>query len=92
MKKKFILPLVILSMIFSSCGGSTPPSKQVTGIELSNVVSEYTIGDEFTRPTVTAKYDDESSSDVTSESRFTGYNMNEVGHQTVHVNRSQDGC
>ena len=44
-------------------------------------------GDEFSHDgmIVTATFDDDTQSDVTTEATFSGYNMNEVGEQTVTV-------
>ena len=41
--------------------------------------------------TVTATYEDDSESDVTSKATFTGYNMSTAGNQTVTVSYTEKG-
>lgn len=62
-----------------------PPT--IESLEISgDYQTVFTQGDTFAfGGTVTAKYDDESTRDVTALSNFTGYDMNEVGPQTVTV-------
>ena len=49
--------------------------------------TEFYVGDAFSHDgmTVTAYYEDSSTSDVTSSATFTGYNMSTAGNQTVTV-------
>ena len=54
-------------------------------IAVSGQQTEYTVGDEFVKPTVTATYSDGSTVDVTEEATFTGYDMSTAGTQTVTV-------
>lgn len=54
-------------------------------IEVSNVKSEYYVGDAFVKPTVTAIYSNNNSYDVTSLATFSGYNMNAANTYTVNV-------
>ena len=62
-----------------------PPT--IESLEISgDYQTVFTQGDTFAfGGTVTAKYDDESTRDVTTLSNFSGYDMNEVGTQTVTV-------
>ena len=93
MKKRFLLPFVLTSLIFASCTptnpGENPPvgpvEKELVSIELSNKKTSYNVGDSFVKPTVTAIYEDESREEVTSSATFTGYNLSQEGTQTVHV-------
>ena len=64
-------------------GGGVDPV--LTGITISGEQTTYTVGDEFVKPTVTAHYDDDSSTDVTSSASFSGYNMGVAGEYTVTV-------
>ena len=60
----------------------------LTGISLSgDYPTEFTQGDAFSSEgiIVTANYDDQSTKDVTEDATFTGYDMSEVGVQTVTV-------
>ena len=71
--------------------GSTPVTeKAVTSISISNAKTSYVQGDTFVKPTVTAHYDDGSGAVVTTAS-FSGYNMQEVGNQTVTVYYTENG-
>jgi len=71
--------------------GSTPVTeKAVTSISISNAKTSYVQGDTFVKPTVTAHYDDGSSAVVTTAS-FSGYNMQEVGNQTVTAYYTENG-
>lgn len=71
--------------------GSTPVTeKVVTSISISNAKTSYVQGDAFVKPTVTAHYNDGSSAVVTTAS-FSGYNMQEVGDQTVTAYYTENG-
>ena len=59
------------------------PLPTLVDIYLDNVVDEYTVGDSFVKPTVTAKYSNDTYSIVTSDTTFSGYNMNVAGTYTV---------
>ena len=62
--------------------GSTPT---LTGLDVNNPKTEYTIGDTFEEPDVYAIYSDGTSSYVTYSCTFTGYDMYSTGTQTVYV-------
>lgn len=64
-------------------GGEEDPVLQ--SIAVSNEVTEYNVGDEFIKPTVTATYDKGDPQDVTSSATCTGYNMGVAGEYTVTV-------
>lgn len=57
-------------------------------IEVSNQKTEYKVGDEFIKPTVTAYYSNNTNYIVTDMATFTGYNLNQTGNQTVTVTYS----
>ena len=54
-------------------------------IEIIEPKTEYFTGDTFSKPVVTAYYDDSSSENVSSSAVFTGYDMQTSGNQTVEV-------
>lgn len=92
MKKKFLLPFVITSLLFVSCSQTSPtdnpPSpveKIVASLELSNKKIDYYVNETFVKPTVTAIYEDGSRDDVSSLASFSGYDLSIEGNQTVHV-------
>ena len=92
MKKKFLLPFVITSLLFVSCSQSSPtdnpPSpveKIVASLELSNKKIDYYVNEAFVKPTVTAIYEDGNREDVSSLASFSGYDLSIEGNQTVHV-------
>lgn len=67
-------------------------AKTLSSITISGYTTSFTEGDAFTfGGTVTAHYSDSSSEDVTSSSTFTGYNMTNVGNQTVTVSYVHKG-
>ena len=66
-------------------------NKTLTSISLSNKTTSFEVGDTFIKPTVTAHFDDSSSSDVTDSATFTGYDMNSVGNYTVTVSYTKGG-
>ncbi len=61
--------------------GIEPPVVELTSIAVSGAKTEYTVGDTFVAPTVTATYSDGSTKTVTAT--FSGYNMANEGTQTV---------
>lgn len=69
-------------------GGETPVEKTLESIAVSDAKTEYTVGDEFVKPTVTATYSDDSTEDVTASAEFTGYNMSAADTYTVTVSYS----
>ncbi len=65
---------------------SRPTVPQLYSISISGYQTEFTQGDSFVfGGTVTARYTDGSTSNVTASATFTGYDMDEVGSQTVTV-------
>ena len=63
--------------------------KTLSSITISNYTTSFVEGDSFSfGGTVTAHYSDDSSSDVASQSTFTGYDMEVVGNHTVTVSYS----
>ena len=69
-------------------GGETPVEKTLESIAVSDAKTEYTVGDEFVEPTVTATYSDGSTEDVTASAEFTGYDMSADDTYTVTVSYS----
>ena len=67
-------------------------NKTLSSISLSGTyTTSFTEQDEFSHEgmTVTANYEDSSTKDVTSSATFTGYDMDEVGNQTVTVSYTE---
>lgn len=69
-------------------GGEDPVEKTLESIAVSNAKTEYTVGDEFAKPVVTATYSDDTNELVTEFAEFTGYNMSVAGTYTVTVSYS----
>ena len=57
--------------------------KVLSSISLSNKTTSFNLNDEFVKPTVTARFDDNSTQVVTDETTFSGYNMASEGTYTV---------
>ena len=75
----------IKSIVITYTLASSSPLDHIT---LSGTYpTEFYVGDEFSHAgmTVTAHFEDTSTSDVTSSATFTGYNMSSTGNQTVTV-------
>ena len=67
-------------------------AKTLTSISISGYTTSFVEGDTFSfGGTVTARYSDNSTSNVTASSSFTGYNMTTVGNQTVTVSYTYKG-
>ena len=70
----------------------TPVVVTLASITLSNPKTELIKGSEFDfGGTVTAHYSDGTTQDVTSEAKFTGYDMNTAGTYTVTVSYTEKG-
>ena len=69
-------------------GGETPVEKTLESISVSDAKTEYIVGDEFEKPTVTATYSDSSTEDVTAAAEFTGYDMAAAGTYAVTISYS----
>ena len=64
----------------------TVTAVSITSITISGYTTSFNVGDTFSfGGTVTAHYNNGSSSDVTASANFTGYNMSTTGTQTVTV-------
>ena len=61
------------------------PVVTLMSIAISNQKTEYYVGDDFVKPTVTAAYSDETTKDVTDLATFSECDMNTVGDKTVTV-------
>ena len=64
-----------------------PEAVTLSSIAVSEPQIEYTVGDGFVNPTVTATYSDNSTKEVTAE--FSGYDMNTAGTYTVNVSYTE---
>ena len=60
-------------------------AKTLSSIAVSGAQTNYTTGDTFVKPTVTATFSDNSQVDVTNTATFSGYDMSVAGSQTVTV-------
>lgn len=68
------------------------PVKVLSSISISGYTTSFVEGDTFSfGGTVTAHFSDSSSSNVTSSSTFSGYNMTTLGNQTVTVSYTHNG-
>ncbi len=63
----------------------------LTSITLSNKKTEYFVGDDFEKPTVTAHYNSGSSKEVTSSATCSGYNLSVAGEYMVTVSYTEGG-
>jgi hypothetical protein len=84
----------ILSITVTCDGGGTVVTKTLSSITLSGEYpTEFQQGDEFSHEgmTVTATYNDGTSTDVTSSATFSGYDMSDVSEQTVTVTYEEGG-
>lgn len=84
--------LNILALKVTYTEGGTSHTAVLTGITLGGEYpTTFTQGDAFSYQgmTVTAKYDDESTKDVTASAVFSGYDMQTVGSQTVTVSYTE---
>lgn len=63
----------------------TVNSVSLVSIEVSEPKTAYYVGDTFEKPTVIATYSNGSTSEVTNEATFSGYNLSNAGNQTVSV-------
>ena len=67
-------------------GSGEPVVKTLDSIAVTGMKQEFVEGDEFTfGGTCTATYNDGTTIDVTKDATFTGYDMNQIGEQTIYV-------
>lgn len=66
-----------------------PEPKVLESIAVSGAKTNYVVGDEFVKPTVTATYNDTATADVTASATFSGYSMDTAGTQTVTVSYTE---
>lgn len=84
--------MLIHSIKITYTEGGTSHTAVLTGITLGGEYpTTFTQGDAFSYEgmTVTAKYDDESTKDVTASAVFSGYDMQTIGSQTVTVSYTE---
>lgn len=85
-----------ITVTYSSTGENPdqPENPEPEVVTLSSIKvsddakTEYTVGDAFVEPVVTATYSDSSTKEVTAE--FSGYNMNAAGTYTVNVSYTEN--
>lgn len=65
-----------------------PEVATLSSIEVTDPQTEYTVGDKFVEPTVTATYSDGSTKDV--EAEFSGYDMSVADTYTVNVTYTEN--
>ena len=66
--------------------------KALSSISVSGQTTSFIVGDTFCfGGTVTATFNDSTTSNVTSSASFSGYNMSQVGNQTVTVSYTYSG-
>lgn len=65
-------------------------TKTLSSIAVSGEKTEYTVGDSFVMPTVTATYSDASIANVTASATCSGYDMSTAGNQTVTVSYTEN--
>lgn len=63
--------------------------KTLSSIAVSGQKTEYIVGDTFVKPTVTATYSDNTTSNVTNNATFSGYDLSTAGNQTVDVSYTE---
>ena len=94
-KKKKSSSGSVTTAISGSEGGSSSSGQPIVvvlqSITASGMQTTYYVGDTFVKPTVSASYSDGSTKDVTNSATFTGYNLSNIGTQTVTVSYSEDG-
>ena len=79
---------ILLGMVVGCNAGGNPSQKNVTLKELiigDDVQTTYHFGESFVRPTVTAKYSDGSTDEVTLLVKVSGFNSYKIGEQTVKL-------
>ena len=69
----------------------TAASKTLSSISVSGQKTEYSVGQEFVKPTVTAHFSDSSTSNVTSSATFGGFDSSSVGQQTINISYTYGG-
>ena len=70
----------------ASCEVTVSASKELSSIEVSNPKTSFTVDDPFSfGGTVTAHFNDSTTSDVTASATFSGYDMSTSGNQIVTV-------
>ena len=88
MKRASLFVFSLTSFLAISCSfnrSDNDPEVTLSKLTLSDVKTEYVVGDEFVKPTVTAVYSDESTKVVTNDCTFSGYSTSIQGAQLVTV-------
>lgn len=90
------IEVVYLSSYFDYCTtvGEAEPELTLIAIEATGSPAEFWKGDAFNHDgiTVTALWEDETETDVTSSCEFSGYDMSTAGQQTVTVKYQGETC
>ena len=64
---------------------------ELDSITISANSGSYTLGDDFVKPTVTAKYTAAADADVTSSATYSGYDPYTTGNQSVTISYTEGG-
>ena len=70
-------------------GGTPTPTKTLESIAVVNPKVSYNSGDTFVQPVVNAIYSDGTTKQITAS--FSGYNLSNIGAQTVNVSYTEKG-
>lgn len=65
------------------------PVATLSSISISDQKTEYSIGESFVKPTVTAHYSDETTANVTSTAEFSGFSSTSSGQRTITVSYTE---
>ena len=66
------------------------PVATLSSISISGQKTEYSIGESFVKPTVTAHYSDGTTANVTSTAEFSGFSSTSSGQRTITVSYTED--
>ena len=85
MKKSIFLVASLFSLgCLIGCESKKTPSVTLSSIAVSGQQTTFNVGDSFVfGGTVTATYSDQTTKDVTADTKFAGYDMNTASTQTV---------
>lgn len=65
------------------------PAATLSSISISGQKTEYSIGESFVKPTVTAHYSDGTTANVTSNAEFSGFSSTSSGQRTITVSYTE---
>ena len=61
------------------------PNSDISYFDISNIKTDYELGDLFIKPTVIAYFDNGTHKDVTDLAEFSGFNPSKLGKQSISV-------